>query len=234
VTSSVAWRDCALVLLSSQGLARRPIGWGACYPAFPEPPRMVSRATESFRPLRRVEYDRLVALGTFDGERIELIRGALRRMSPIGPPHTSTVDRLTRLLVLALADFAWVRVQGSFAADDSPSRSQISASFRWVTTTPRTRARRTSSSKSRTRRSTTIAGRRRSSTLRAACRSTGSSTWSIAWWKCTASPPRMAIARSPQCRKAHGCACSRFPTSSSRWTTSCADRAGQRWSTQRR
>jgi Uma2 family endonuclease len=79
---------------------------------------MVSRATESFRPLRRVEYDRLVALGTFDGERIELIRGALRRMSPIGPPHTSTVDRLTRLLVLALADFAWVRVQGSFAADD--------------------------------------------------------------------------------------------------------------------
>jgi Uma2 family endonuclease len=39
-------------------------------------------------------------------------------MSPIGPPHTSTVDKLTRLLVLALAEVAWVRVQGSFAADD--------------------------------------------------------------------------------------------------------------------
>ena len=39
-------------------------------------------------------------------------------MTPIGPPHTSTVDRLTRLLVLALADRAWVRVQGSFAADE--------------------------------------------------------------------------------------------------------------------
>jgi Uma2 family endonuclease len=79
---------------------------------------MVSSAPEPFRPLRRVEYDQLVALGTFEGERIELIGGALRRMSPIGPPHTSTVDRLTRLLVLALADLAWVRVQGSFAADE--------------------------------------------------------------------------------------------------------------------
>lgn len=78
---------------------------------------MASLAPE-FRPLRRVEYDRLVALGTFEGERIELIGGALRRMTPIGPPHTSTVDRLTRLLVLALSELAWVRVQGSFAADD--------------------------------------------------------------------------------------------------------------------
>jgi Uma2 family endonuclease len=79
---------------------------------------MASLAPEQFRPLRRVEYDRLVALGTFEGERIELIGGALRRMTPIGPPHTSTVDRLNRLLVLSLADLAWVRVQGSFAADE--------------------------------------------------------------------------------------------------------------------
>jgi Uma2 family endonuclease len=69
------------------------------------------------RPLRRVEYDRLVALGTFDGERVELIAGELRRMSPIGPPHSDTVDRLAELLVLALAGRARVRVQGSFAAD---------------------------------------------------------------------------------------------------------------------
>jgi Uma2 family endonuclease len=79
---------------------------------------MASPAPELFRPLRRVEYDQLVALGTFQGERIELIAGALRRMTPIGPPHTSTVDVLTQLLVLALAGRAWVRVQGSFAADD--------------------------------------------------------------------------------------------------------------------
>lgn len=78
---------------------------------------MVSVA-EHIRPLRRVEYDRLVALGTFDGERIELIAGELRRMSPIGPPHASTVDRLAELLMLALAGRARVRVQGSFAAGE--------------------------------------------------------------------------------------------------------------------
>ena len=79
---------------------------------------MASSAPELFRPLRRVEYDQLVALGTFEGERIELIGGALRRMSPIGPPHTSTVDVLNQLMVLALAGRAWVRTQGSFAADE--------------------------------------------------------------------------------------------------------------------
>jgi len=79
---------------------------------------MVSPAPEQIRPLRRVEYDKLVALGTFEGERIELIDGALRRMSPIGPPHTSTVDLLTELLVLALVGRARIRVQGSFAASE--------------------------------------------------------------------------------------------------------------------
>lgn len=79
---------------------------------------MAFQAPELFRPLRRVEYDQLVALGTFQGERIELIGGALRRMSPIGPPHTATIDVLNQLLVLALAGRAWVRVQGSFAADE--------------------------------------------------------------------------------------------------------------------
>jgi hypothetical protein len=38
---------------------------------------MASPAAEQFRPLRRVEYDRFVALGTFEGERIELIGGVL-------------------------------------------------------------------------------------------------------------------------------------------------------------
>lgn len=79
---------------------------------------MASPAPDHRRPLRRVEYDQLVALGTFEGERIELINGELRQMSPIGPPHTSTVDRLTMLLVPALVGRAVVRVQGSFAAGD--------------------------------------------------------------------------------------------------------------------
>jgi Uma2 family endonuclease len=79
---------------------------------------MVSVASDQVRPLRRVEYDRLVSLGTFDGERIELMAGELRRMSPIGPPHTSTVDRLMELLVVKLVGRARVRIQGSFAAGE--------------------------------------------------------------------------------------------------------------------
>ena len=79
---------------------------------------MVSTAPEQIRPLRRVEYDHLVTLGTFEGERVELIDGAIRRMSPIGPPHASTVALLTELLVLALAGRARVRVQTSFAASE--------------------------------------------------------------------------------------------------------------------
>lgn len=71
---------------------------GACYAAAEEPPVMVSTAPEQNRRLRRVEYDHLVALGTFENERIEPINGALRHMSPIRPPHASTVALLTELL----------------------------------------------------------------------------------------------------------------------------------------
>jgi len=39
-------------------------------------------------------------------------------MSPIGPPHASTVELLTEPLVLALAGRARVRVQTSFAASE--------------------------------------------------------------------------------------------------------------------
>jgi hypothetical protein len=72
---------------------------------------MASPAPDQRRPLRRVEYDQLVAPGTFDGERIELINGDLRQMSPIGPPHTCTVDRLNMRLVPAL-----VRASGGAGA----------------------------------------------------------------------------------------------------------------------
>ncbi|MEZ4227146.1 MAG: Uma2 family endonuclease [Polyangiaceae bacterium] len=80
--------------------------------------KLAAIAEEDLRPLRRVEYDKLVSLGAFDGERIELVYGVLRQMSPIGPPHTSSVGRITRLLVLALAKDALVLVQCPFAASD--------------------------------------------------------------------------------------------------------------------
>jgi Uma2 family endonuclease len=70
------------------------------------------------RPLRRTEYDKLVALGVFQGERIELLDGRLVRMSPIGPPHSSAVDELTERCVRQLSGRARVRVQSPFAALD--------------------------------------------------------------------------------------------------------------------
>jgi Uma2 family endonuclease len=79
------------------------------------------------RPLLRREYDKLVELGAFEDERIELLRGVLVPMSPIGPPHSSTIDRLTKIFVLALWDKATVRVQNPFAAlEDSEPEPDIS------------------------------------------------------------------------------------------------------------
>lgn len=74
---------------------------------------------EAVRPLRRVEYERLVLLGCFENERVELLYGTVVRMSPHGAPHDAVVQRLTRLLVPALLGRADVRVQSAFAAADS-------------------------------------------------------------------------------------------------------------------
>ena len=82
---------------------------------------------DGIRPLRRVEYDKMVELGMFEDERIELLRGVLVPMSPIGPPHSATIDRLTRMLVLALDGRGTVRVQNPFAAlDDSEPEPDLS------------------------------------------------------------------------------------------------------------
>jgi Uma2 family endonuclease len=71
---------------------------------------------QRFRPLRRVEYDQLVELGAFQGEHIELLEGVLVPMSPIGPPHGSSIQKLNALLVPVLAGRAAVRIQSPFAA----------------------------------------------------------------------------------------------------------------------
>lgn len=67
----------------------------------------------------RAEYDRLVSLGCFEGERVELIYGVIVEMSPIGNPHNWAVEQLTLLLVpLALSGRARVRIQSSYGASD--------------------------------------------------------------------------------------------------------------------
>jgi Uma2 family endonuclease len=74
---------------------------------------------ERIRPLRRVEYDRLVELGVFDeDEKIELLRGVLVAMSPQGADHGYVIERLTKLFIDALGDRARLRPQAPFAASE--------------------------------------------------------------------------------------------------------------------
>lgn len=75
-------------------------------------------AADEIRPLRRVEYERLVEHGCFEDERVELLRGMVVRMSPHGPAHDSTIQRLNRVLGQLLRDRADIRIQCAFAASD--------------------------------------------------------------------------------------------------------------------
>jgi Uma2 family endonuclease len=80
----------------------------------------------ALRRLTRAEYDRMIELGFFRGERLELIHGALLRMSPIGPPHAAAVTCLNRLLVTRLSDRAEVRIQQPiYAVDDSEPEPDV-------------------------------------------------------------------------------------------------------------
>lgn len=72
----------------------------------------------AIRPLRRIEYERLVESGAFVDEKVELIRGVLVRMNPQGNRHAGAIQVLTKLLVRAVGDAAEVRVQLPFAAGD--------------------------------------------------------------------------------------------------------------------
>ncbi len=77
-------------------------------------------APETLRPLRREEYDRMVEVGLFEDERIELLRGMLVTMTPPGSEHSEAVRRLNELLVLDLHERARISPQCPFAAlDDS-------------------------------------------------------------------------------------------------------------------
>jgi len=75
-------------------------------------------APERVRPLRRTEYDLMVGAGAFEGERLELLNGALVEMTPQGTRHSESVARLSRLLTRALPDQYVVRTHSPFAASD--------------------------------------------------------------------------------------------------------------------
>lgn len=75
-------------------------------------------APEKRRPFSRREYDRMIELGLFADERIELLHGVLVEMSPIGVPHSRTVQRLTMLLAPRLVGRADLRPGLPLAASD--------------------------------------------------------------------------------------------------------------------
>jgi Uma2 family endonuclease len=60
------------------------------------------------------EYDRIVETGALDQRRLELIRGEIREMAPIGSPHEHAVDELNRWSIESLSrEQACVRIQHS-------------------------------------------------------------------------------------------------------------------------
>lgn len=64
------------------------------------------------------DFARLGEAGIFaEDDRVELIDGEIRDMTPIGPPHAWIVNRLLRRLVLQLADRAWVSAQNPLRLD---------------------------------------------------------------------------------------------------------------------
>lgn len=78
-------------------------------------------AFDIHHPIHRIsveQFHRMSASGVFaDGDRVELIDGEMRDLSPIGPPHGSSVDTLNMLLAPRLVGAAIVRVQGPLVLD---------------------------------------------------------------------------------------------------------------------
>jgi Uma2 family endonuclease len=67
---------------------------------------------------RRAEYDRLIELGMFVGERLELLDGLLVVREPQGSPHAAVVTHLGRVLSTAFGAGWHVRLQAPLALDD--------------------------------------------------------------------------------------------------------------------
>jgi Uma2 family endonuclease len=73
---------------------------------------------ETPRRIARPEYERMVAMGLFGDDRVELLDGVIVSMSPNDPPHASPVELLTEILVPALLGRARVRIQLPIVAGD--------------------------------------------------------------------------------------------------------------------
>ena len=75
-------------------------------------------APERIRPISRTEYERMVGVGLFEQEHVELLHGTLIEMSPQGGHHATVCAWLSQRLTLALGMTLEIRPQLPFAADD--------------------------------------------------------------------------------------------------------------------
>jgi Uma2 family endonuclease len=73
---------------------------------------------DRIRPLRRIDYESLVAHGLLDDARVELLVGALVEVTPQGPRHADVVQRLGERLIRALPEGCRVRIQSPLALSD--------------------------------------------------------------------------------------------------------------------
>jgi len=79
-------------------------------------------ATDTLNPIHRIsveQFHSMIEAGVFsDGDRVELIDGEMRDMTPIGPPHSGLANDLNLLFTTRLAGTAIVSIQGPLILDD--------------------------------------------------------------------------------------------------------------------
>jgi Uma2 family endonuclease len=75
-------------------------------------------ASASSRRFSRAEYDHLVARGALADQHVELIRGQILAIRPQGPPQSSAVRQLNKLLTIALQNHADVQIRAPLAVTD--------------------------------------------------------------------------------------------------------------------
>jgi Uma2 family endonuclease len=90
------------------------------------PGAFASIAPELVRWIKRSDYDRMIGLGLFADERIELLRGVLVKLTPQLAAHASTVSRLNHLLMTRLQGRFGLRIQSPLAlSDDSEPEPDV-------------------------------------------------------------------------------------------------------------
>src|SRR3989338_2046423 len=92
---------------------------------------------------RRVEYERLVDLGIFMGERLELLGGLLVVREPQGSPHAAIVGQIGQVLRSAFGAGRHPRLQAPLALDEDsepePDIAVVAGTYRdYVDAHPRT------------------------------------------------------------------------------------------------